>query len=147
VALGLDPGFNLAEMAKPFGEHLLRERFSWQRLQDEALQTVGTASRLMQDLPQRAESLMERLGNGAVTLGIDLRQLTQIIAKFDSMINRLAFSVVVAALIVGSAVVIHGGATEWNFLGLRLPIAHLSFVLAVVMGAWLLLSIVRSRGP
>lgn len=147
VALGLDPGFNLAEMAKPFGEHLLRERFSWQRLQDEALQTVGTASRLMQDLPQRAESLMERLGDGAVTLGIDLRQLTRIIAKFDSMVSRLAFSVVVAALIVGSAVVIHGGATEWNFLGLSLPIAHLSFVLAVVMGAWLLMSIVRSRGP
>ena len=147
VALGLDPGFNLAEMAKPFGEHLLRERFSWQRLQDEALQTVGTASRLMQDLPQRAESLMERLGDGAVTLGIDLRQLTRIIAKFDSMVSRLAFSVVVAALIVGSAVVIHGGATEWNFLGLSLPIAHLSFVLAVVMGAWLLISIVRSRGP
>jgi ubiquinone biosynthesis protein len=147
VALGLDPGFNLAEMAKPFGDHLLRERFSWQRLQGEALQTVGTASRLMQDLPQRAESLMERLGDGAVTLGIDLRQLTRIIAKFDSMVSRLAFSVVVAALIVGSAVVIHGGATEWNFLGLSLPIAHLSFVLAVVMGAWLLMSIVRSRGP
>jgi ubiquinone biosynthesis protein len=147
VALGLDPGFNLAEMAKPFGEHLLHERFSWQRLQDEALQTVGAASRLMQDLPQRAEFLMERLGDGAVTLGIDLRQLTRIIAKFDSMVSRLAFSVVVAALIVGSAVVIHGGATEWNFLGLSLPIAHLSFVLAVVMGAWLLMSIVRSRGP
>ena len=147
VALSLDPGFNLAEMAKPFGERLLRERFSRRRLQDEVLQTVSTASRLMRHLPQRAESLMEQLGNGAVTLGIDLRQLTRIIAKLDSMISRLAFSIVVAALIVGSAVVIHGGATEWNFLGLRLPIAHLSFVLAVIMGAWLLLSIVRSRGP
>jgi ubiquinone biosynthesis protein len=90
---------------------------------------------------------MEQLGNGSVTLGIDLRQLSRIIAKLDSMVSRLAFSVVVAALIVGSAVVIHGGATEWAFLGLRLPIAHLSFVLAVIMGAWLLLSIVRSRGP
>lgn len=147
VALSLNPGFNLAEMAKPFGERLLRERFSWRRLQNEALQTVGTASRLMRDLPQRAEFLMDRLGDGAVTLGIDLRQLNRIIAKFDSMINRLAFSVVVAALIVGSAVVIHGGATEWSFLGLRLPVAHLSFVLAVIMGAWLLISILRSRGP
>jgi ubiquinone biosynthesis protein len=90
---------------------------------------------------------MDRLQVGEVTLGIDLRQLTQIIAKFDSMINRLAFSIVVAALILGSAVVIHGGATEWNFLGLQLPIAHISFVLAVIMGIWLLISIVRSRGP
>lgn len=147
VALSLNPSFNLAEMAKPFGERLLRERFSWRQLQDEALQTVGIVSRLVRDLPQRAESLMERLEDGGVTLGIDLRQLVRIIARFDSMINRLAFSVVVAALIVGSAVVIHSGATAWNFLGLRLPIAHISFVLAVIMGAWLLISIVRSRGP
>ena len=147
LALRLDPGFNLAEMAKPFGERLLRERVSWRRLQDEALQTVGTASRLVRDLPLRAESLMERMQDGEVTLGIDLRQLGRIIAKFDSMISRLAFSLVVAALIVGSAVVIHGGATEWNFLGLQLPIAHISFVLAVIMGVWLLISIVRSRGP
>lgn len=147
LALGLDPSFNLAEMAKPFGERLLRERFSWRRLRDEALQTVGMVSRMMRDLPQRAESLMDRLQVGEVTLGIDLRQLTRIIAKFDSMINRLAFSIVVAALILGSAVVIHGGATEWNFLGLQLPIAHISFVLAVIMGIWLLISIVRSRGP
>jgi ubiquinone biosynthesis protein len=147
VALSLDPGFNLAEMAKPFGEHLLRDRFSWRRLQDETLQAVGTASRMMRDLPLRAESLMDRLHDGQLTLGIDLRQLARIIAKLDSMISRLAFSIVVAALIVGSAVVIHGGATEWNFLGLRLPIAHISFVLAVIMGVWLLVSIVRSRGP
>jgi len=147
VALSLDPGFNLAEMTKPFGKRLMRERFSWRRLQDEALQTVGTARQMMRDLPQRADSLMERLQNGEVTVGIDLRQLTRIITKFDSMVSRLAFSIVVAALIVGSAVVIHGGATGWSFLGLQLPIAHISFVLAAIMGVWLLISIVRSRGP
>ncbi len=147
VALSLDPNFNLAELTKPFGERLLRERFSLRRLQDEALQTVGTAGRMMRELPLRAESLMKRLQDGEMTLGVDLRQLNRIIGKLDSMISRLAFSIVVAALIVGSAVVIHGGATEWSFLGLRLPIAHVSFVLSVIMGAWLLISIVRSRGP
>jgi ubiquinone biosynthesis protein len=147
LALNLDSSFNLAEMAKPFGERLLRERFSWRRMRDEAIQTLGTAGRMARELPQQASSLIERIEDGRATLGIDLRQLNQIIAKFDSMVSRLAFSFVVAALIVGSAVVIHGGATEWSFLGLELPIAHISFVLAVIMGAWLLLSIVRSRGP
>jgi ubiquinone biosynthesis protein len=147
VALSLDASFNLAEMAKPFGERLLRERFSWRRLQNEALQTAGIAGRMMRDLPQHAESLIKQLQGGEMTLGIDLRQLARIIAKFDSMVSRLAFSIVVAALIIGSAVVIHGGAIDWNFLGLRLPIAHISFVLAAIMGLWLLISIVRSRGP
>jgi len=147
VALNLDPSFNLAEMAKPFGERLLRERFSWQKLRDEAWRSLGTASQIARELPRQTSSLIERIEGGQVTLGIDLRQLNRIIAKVDSMVSRLAFSLVVAALIVGSAVVIHGGATEWNFWGLKLPIAHISFVLAVILGAWLLFSIIRSRGP
>jgi len=147
VALSLDPSFNLAEMAKPFGERLLRERFSWQKLRDEAWRSLGAASQIARELPRQTSSLIERIEGGQVTLGIDLRQLNRIIAKFDSMVSRLAFSLVVAALIVGSAVVIHGGATEWNFWGLKLPIAHISFVLAIILGAWLLFSIIRSRGP
>ncbi|MFZ5917268.1 MAG: ABC1 kinase family protein [Chloroflexota bacterium] len=147
VALSLDPTFNLAEMAKPFGKQLLRERFSLQRLQDEALQTLNSAGRMVRDLPRQASSLMDRVQDGRLTLGIDLRQLEQLMARLDSMVSRLAFGLVVAALIVGSAIVIHGRATEWLFLGLRLPIAHISFVLAAIMGLWLLFSILRSRGP
>jgi len=147
VALSLDPTFNLAEMAKPFGKQLLRERFSLQRLQDEALQTLNSAGRMVRDLPRQASSLMDRVQDGRVTLGIDLRQLEQLMARLDSMVSRLAFGLVVAALIIGSAIVIHGRATEWLFLGLRLPIAHISFVLAAIMGLWLLFSILRSRGP
>jgi ubiquinone biosynthesis protein len=145
VALSLDPGFNLAEMAKPFGQQLLRERFSVQRLWEEVWQTVRGGGRLLRDLPLQTISLIDRLEEDRITLGIDLRQLNQLTDRLNRMVGRLAFGLVVAALIVGSAILIHGGATEFNLLGLRLPVAQISFVLAVLMAVGLLFSIVRSR--
>jgi ubiquinone biosynthesis protein len=63
--------------------------------------------------------------------------------------NRLSFSIIVAALVVGSALVLAGGAElvlRIPFVNLNLPLAQIGFVMAALMGAWLVLSIIRSRG-
>jgi hypothetical protein len=53
----------------------------------------------------------------------------------------------VAALIVGSALILLGGQDSWQFplLGLSLPVAQMTFIGAVLAGAWLLFSMIRSR--
>jgi hypothetical protein len=53
----------------------------------------------------------------------------------------------VAALIVGSALILLGGREAWRFpiLGLSIPVAQISFLGAVIAGAWLLISMIRSR--
>jgi hypothetical protein len=63
------------------------------------------------------------------------------------MVNRVAFSVVVAALIIGSALILLGGKSSWElpFLGLGIPVAQIAFLGAVAAGAWLLISMIRSR--
>jgi hypothetical protein len=61
--------------------------------------------------------------------------------------NRIAFSVVVAALIIGSALILHGGKESWNLpiLGIGIPVAQIAFLGAVAAGVWLLISMIRSR--
>jgi ubiquinone biosynthesis protein len=70
-----------------------------------------------------------------------------VIARLNSMVNRVAFSVVVAALIIGSALILHGGTDAWHLpiLGLALPVAEITFLAAVGAAAWLLISMIRSR--
>jgi hypothetical protein len=78
---------------------------------------------------------------------VDVRRLDVVVNKLNSMINRAAFSVVVAALIVGSALILHGGKERWELpiLGVGIPVAQVAFLGAVVAGAWLLISMIRSR--
>jgi ubiquinone biosynthesis protein len=112
-----------------------------------ALRSLRQAADLAQAFPRRLDDLWDQLEEGEITFGVDIRRLEVIIHKLNSMINRVAFSVVVAALIIGSALILHGGKDRWEMplLGIGVPIAQIAFLGAVFAGAWLLISMIRSR--
>ncbi|NLG29337.1 MAG: hypothetical protein GX557_15615, partial [Chloroflexi bacterium] len=62
----------------------------------------------------------------------------------------LAFSVIVAGIIVGSALIVAGGGNAATFTlpftAISIPIAQIGFVLSGLLGLWLLFSIIRSKG-
>jgi ubiquinone biosynthesis protein len=143
----LDPEFLLVDAVRPFAERLVRERLSPLRAGRRALRTFRQAADLAQSFPRRLDDLWDQLEEGEITVGVAIRRLEVVIDKANSMINRVVFAVVVAALIVGSALILRGGqaAREFNLLGLNIPVAELSFIGAVLAGAWLLITLVRSR--
>jgi ubiquinone biosynthesis protein len=150
VAGTLDPGFVLVEKARPFVSQLISERLSLQHLGERAVRTLRDVDQLVQVLPRRLDTLSSQLEQGNMTLGIDLRRLQAVLAKLDRVANRLSFSILVAALIIGSALIILGGeaVSAWQIpvIGVALPVAQISFIVAGLLAAWLLLSIIRSKG-
>lgn len=150
VAQSLDPGFRLVEAAQPFVARIARERYSPAHLSQQGLKVLRQVERLAHDLPPRLNSISAQLEEGRLTLGLDVRRLESILGKLDVVANRLAFSIVVAAMIVGSSLVILGGDRAAVFrlplIGTPLPIAQVGFVAAGLMAAWLIFSIIRSRG-
>ena len=123
---GLDPTIVLAStwaLCRP----LVRERYAPRRLVTEAVRSARDLEELLRVMPRRVDLLSEQLGRGELTLGIDVRSLGQALRKLDAVVNRLAFSVVVAAIIVGSALILAAGERAAMF---RLP-----FVDATCRGA------------
>jgi ubiquinone biosynthesis protein len=143
----LDPEFVLVDAVRPFALRLARERLSPVVAGRRALRTLRQAADLAQAFPRRLDDLWDQLEAGQVTFGVDVRRLEEIIHKVNSMVNRVAFSVLVAALIIGSALILHGGKERWELplLGVGIPVAQIAFLGAVAAGAWLLISMIRSR--
>jgi ubiquinone biosynthesis protein len=143
----LDPEFNLVDAVRPFAIRLVRERLSPVVAGRRALRTLRQAADLAQAFPRRLDDLWDQLEAGDITVGVEVRRLETVIQKLNSMINRVVFGVVVAALIVGSALILLGGqeAREFNLLGLSIPVAEVTFIGAIIAGAWLLISMIRSR--
>jgi ubiquinone biosynthesis protein len=143
----LDPEFVLVDAVRPFAVRLVRERMSPVAAGRRALRSLRQAADLAQAFPRRLDDLWDQLEEGEITLGVDVRRLEVIINKLNSMVNRVAFSVVVAALIIGSALILHGGKDRWEMpiLGIGVPVAQIAFLGAVFAGAWLLISMIRSR--
>ncbi len=150
LARTLDPDLVLVEKAQPFVMRLVRERLSLKKWSQRAVRALRDVDQLLQVLPRRLEALSGQLEQGNMTVGIDIRRLQTVLAKLDRVANRLSFSILVAALIIGSGLIILAGedASLWRvpLVGIALPIAQISFMIAAVLAAWLLLSIIRSKG-
>lgn len=150
VALSLNPDFVFFEAAKPFARRLVAERLSIRHLGGDLVRSLREAGQLAHSLPRRLDSLADKLEAGEVSLRIDLQRMPNLFTKLDVVANRLSFSIVVAAIILGSAILTMGGSqvSTWYLplVGWGIPIAQTGFIISVVLGAWLLISILRSRG-
>jgi ubiquinone biosynthesis protein len=148
TARALDPDFVLADAMRPFAERLVRKRLSPLTTGRRALRAVRQAADFAQAFPRRLDDFWDQLEEGEFTLGIDLRHLNLIITRLNGMVNRLAFGLVVAALIVGSALILRAGKDLWYLpiLGLGVPVAQIVFLVALGAGVWLIISMIRSRG-
>jgi len=136
---------------EPFVRRLVQDKLSIRRIGTNALRSVSSINTLIQRFPNRLEDLWDQLDEGNLTVGISVRDLATIIRRVDRIANRLAFAVVVAALIIGSALILRAGPDiralfQVPGLDVAIPVAQVSFVLAGLTGAWLLWSIIRSRG-
>lgn len=132
---------------RPFAVRLVRDRLSPKVVDRRAMNNLRQAADLAQAFPRRLDDLWDQLEEGDLTFGVHVQRLDQSIHKLNSMVNGIAFSIVGAALIVGSALILHGGKERWELplLGVGIPVAQIAFLGAIAAGAWLLISMIRSR--
>jgi ubiquinone biosynthesis protein len=114
----------------------------------EALEVAEQARRLVRGLPRRADILLEMLERGDLRFVMQIEGLSSITGQLNRIGNRLAFALVVSALLLGSAIMLAGGVAgaTWHLplIGIDLPVAALTFATAGVLGFSLLISIIRS---
>jgi len=150
VTRKLDPAFVLTRYLEPFVRELLKERLSLRRAMNETVSTLHEMEALIRVLPRRVDALTEQLEHGEMTLGVDVRRTEQGLRKLDAIANRLSFSVIVAAITIGSALMMTAGPDvavfKLPFTDINLPIAQIGFIVSGLLGAWLLFSIIRSKG-
>lgn len=140
----LDPDFDMAGEAMPLLEQALRARYAPTALLQRGWRGVSEALSLVAALPQDISRLLRAARRGRLEIHIDVTHLKRVGNQLDSAANRLVIGIVIAALIIGSSIVmtVPGGPT---WLGLPF-FGLLGFVGAVIGSIWLLLSIWRSGG-
>jgi predicted unusual protein kinase regulating ubiquinone biosynthesis (AarF/ABC1/UbiB family) len=98
-------------------------------------------------LPQRANRILETAARNELSLRVDAIEEQVLVDGFQKVANRITVGLILAALIVGAALMMR---VETSFRILGYPgIAILCFLAAAAGGVWLILSIVLgdSAGP
>jgi len=135
-------------VAEPFGHRLMRERLQprrlWQEFSEQALEFGDIFFRL----PGRIDRVLEQVEDGRLIFKLVHTGLRDTLSRLNQISNRLtfsvvllAFSIVIAGLLMASAL---AAGTGSSILRISLPFLEIGFALAVLMGGWLLLAIFRS---
>ena len=139
---GLDPDFHMAEEALPLLRKVLRAQYRPKVLAQRAWRNLRSTMALLEQLPQDIARLMRNARRGKLNIHLDVLHLRRVGDQLNRAANRISMALVIAALIVGSSIVmtVQGGPT---LLGLP-AFGLLGFVGAVLGGLWLVRSIWRS---
>ena len=138
----LYPGANLLLESEPYASRLYVERFSPGHRSQEAASTAAGYAELLADFPAEAGKIMKKVKDDRLRIEFVHKGLEDFMGEMDRSSNRLTFAVIVAALVVGSSMVI---AAETAPLVFGIPVLGLlGFVIASVLGIWLVVQILRS---
>ncbi|MEK9951472.1 MAG: AarF/UbiB family protein [Curvibacter sp.] len=140
---GLDPDFHMATEALPLLQQVVRSRYRPRALARRAWGSLQRLMELAEQLPQDLGQLLRRARQGQMGLDIESRSLRRVGDQLDRAANRLSLALIIAALIIGSSIVmtVGGGPT---LLGLP-AFGLLGFLGAGIGALWLGPAIWRGR--
>ncbi|WP_010529995.1 ABC1 kinase family protein [Lentibacillus jeotgali] len=142
----LDPEFSLSRAAEPFARKLMLKRYHPIEILRNSWREIGENIDILTDLPQDVKDVMSVLKKGRVGLDINVKHVNEVMRRLDKISNRiafsilmLAFSIIMAGLIVGLALV--GQSTViWE-----LPIIEIGATIALLMFILMVFIIIRSN--
>lgn len=138
----LDPDFNVIEQAEPFIKNIKLNRLSPQNVAKGVLESSTDFIYLLKDAPAEIRAIFKALRQGKTRIEFVHKDLESMLSAYDRISNRLSFAIVLASLVIGSGLVILSGIPPTYR---EIPIIGIvGFLIAAVMGFWLLVSIIRS---
>jgi ubiquinone biosynthesis protein len=143
VGLKLVPDFDIFAVSEPYMRRFIRQMASPRTWGPEVVKNASDWAALMKLIPRVSSQVLTRVERGEMEITLDHKGLDQALGRLDRLANRLSLSMLLAALIVGLAMLVPvlnlGG--PWS---LATIVVITGFVSASLLGLWLIISIWRS---
>jgi ubiquinone biosynthesis protein len=141
VALALDPDFDMIARAEPFIKRIKLARFHPGRIADDMLQLGSQLLVFGRQFPKDILEITRLMRQQKLSLKMEHKGFETMLSTHDRISNRISFSIIIAALIIGSALIVISEIPPL-FYGISL-IGIILFSTAAIMGIWLLIAILR----
>ena len=143
IAASLHPQFSFISAVKPFAKRTIHSEFSPENILDHTIGITGDTIRLLRDLPGESTDILSLLKAGRFRMQIDLKDLSRIDSTIQRVITRLSAAILLAAMILGSSMLIQSLIPPLVF-GLPV-IGILGFLASGIVGVFLLVDLLRHR--
>jgi ubiquinone biosynthesis protein len=141
VALMLDPDFDMISQTTPFIKRVKLAKFYPDRIVGDIIKLGSEMLQFVEQFPKDMLEITRLIRQQKLSFKTEHKGLETMLATHDQISNRISFSVIIAALIIGSALIVISE-TPPLFYGISL-IGIILFSAAAIMAIWLLIAILR----
>jgi ubiquinone biosynthesis protein len=142
VASELAPDFDADAAIRRHASEVLTRTMVEELTPSSMLRGLLDTKEFVEQFPGRANRILESLADGSLRLRVDAVDAEQLIAAIQRLANRVVAGLVLAALIIGAAM-LAGVDTQATILGYP-ALAFVFFMVAGLMGLWLVITILRN---
>jgi predicted unusual protein kinase regulating ubiquinone biosynthesis (AarF/ABC1/UbiB family) len=135
----LDPEYDPEEVIRDYAEELMGLKLQQKFHPRNFYPALLDLNQLALDLPRRVREITDLTAAGKLTFGIKLTQAEEFLAGIHKIANRITVGVIIAALLIASALMMRVPA-QFQIFGYP-GIAMLGWLLAAVAGVYLITSI------
>jgi ubiquinone biosynthesis protein len=140
IARTLEPEVSPNAIVRQHAAALMQQRMADSMSPGRLLSSVLETKELMERLPERMNRILDRLANNDIEVKVDAIDEARLMEGFQKIVNRITLGLLLAALIVGAALLMQVD-TSFRILGYP-GLAILSFLLAAAGGVALICAIV-----
>ncbi|HEX6898655.1 MAG TPA: AarF/UbiB family protein [Thermoanaerobaculia bacterium] len=139
AANALEPSVDPNEIVRRHSDSILRRHMLKRLSPGNMFTSVLEMQELVQNLPSRVNAVLENLAGNNIQLKVDAFDETRLMDNLQKIANRIALGLVLAALIVGAALMMQVR-TRFTILGYP-GLAMLLFMMAAACAFFLILSV------
>ncbi len=137
----LDPQISIVSIAEPYGKKLLLRKFTPEHLWKETQSSLFEYLELIRSFPFQIAKILKILESGQLSLNLEYPELKRAMAKVDVMSNRISLSIILASIVIGTSLV---AGMERSSLLNHIPLVEIGFATAIILGLFMVYSILKS---
>jgi len=139
----LDPDLDMLKAGERYAGEIIKIWYSPKKMGQELLEAAHEADKLAKVLPGQVRQLMKKMINDKFTIDFVHFGLENLVDEIDRSSNRLSLGLIIAAIIIGSSLIMTTGRGPL-FMGFPV-LGFIGFILAGFFGFLLAMVIIRSK--
>lgn len=137
------PELNVVEEVKSQIHNISRKRYSPENVWKSIKGSFGNILAIKRELPHQLISIVEKIEQGDLGINFRLEKLEKLVDSMENASNRLTIGIITGAIIIGSSMIITTGVKPFLFGYPALGV--IGYLISVVLGLWLVVTILRNK--
>jgi len=142
-ARSLDPDFNIMETLKPYARRAALHEFEPKHVLRQTRRALEDAGDLASRLPDDINVILTKFRQGKFQVRVHHEHLENLSKTVDKGSNRISFALIISALLVASSMLVPQQGTVLGLFRLQ-SMGIAGYIIAAIIGVWLIISIIRS---